>query len=198
MDEGIAVGHAPREPLSNQLDNYVRVNFENIDWDNWYYVTDEDDYDYIVYVTRHGEDPEPPEFVRVVRKYRRKRDDAENEWDVTDEVEPNVLTEDDIHQGKYKFYVYNNSENIQEGGGLAEDVRSALSKPVYTLPAGTDFSKAVLPAKDRFQEQNVLVQEQAGIPALPLVVRHKSRKSRSRRRSRKVQKSRKRKTRRKH
>jgi hypothetical protein len=194
-DEDVFQEHAPNVPLEDGIPNYIRVAYDNIEDGLWYFVTpmpvpNGDVWDYIVYVVMKNEDS-----LDVMIGYKRHREEPEEVFVWIDNNTEYELSREDIEAGLYRFYTY---MPAQEGGGLAEDVRSALSQPVYTLPAGTDFSVSVLPERDRFQTQNVLVQEQAGIPALPLAVRHKSRKSSKRHRSRKVQKSRKRKTRRRH
>jgi hypothetical protein len=140
MDEGFAVDHAPNVPLMDGLENYSQVAFENIEWDEWYYVMDTDDgVNYIVYITRHGDDPEPADFVRVLRKYRRIPGDDEFDW--TDDEHEYVLDKDDIDAGVYVFYIYAPG---QGGGGLAEDIALRFRNPVYTLPAGTDVLRASL------------------------------------------------------
>ena len=190
-DEDVFQEHAPNVPLEDGIPDYPRVDYNNIDNGMWYFVTpmpvpNGDVWDYVVYVVMKNQ-----ESLDVMIGYKRHREEPEEVFVWIDNNTEYELSREDIDAGLYRFYTY---MPAQQGGGLAEDVHSALSKPVYTLPAGTDFSVSVLPERDRFQEQNVLVQ--AGTPALPLAV--KSRKSRSRRKSRKVQKSRKRKTRRKH
>jgi hypothetical protein len=192
-DEDVFQEHAPNVSLEDGIPDYPRVDYNNIDDGLWYFVTpmpvpNGDVWDYVVYVVMKNQDS-----LDVMIGYKRHREEPEEVFVWIDNNTEYELSREDIEAGLYRFYTY---MPAQQGGGLADDVRSALSQPVMTLPAGTDFSVAVLPEKDRFQEQNVLVQEQAGTPALPLVARNKSRKSRSRRR--KVQKSRKRKTRRKH
>lgn len=192
-DEDVFQEHVPNVPLEDDIPNYPRVQYENIDDGLWYFVTpmpiqNGNNWDYVVYVVAKN-----PEFLDVMIGYKRHREEPEEVFVWIDNDTEYELSRADIDAGLYRFYTYMPE---QQGGGLAEDVRSALSKPVYTLPAGTDFSVAVLPSREKFQEQNVLVKEQAGIPALPLVVRHKSRKSRHR--SRKIRQSRKRKTRRRH
>jgi hypothetical protein len=191
-NEDVVQEHAPNVSLEDGIPDYPRVDYNNIDDGMWYFVTpmpvpNGDVWDYVVYVVMKNQDS-----LDVMIGYKRHREEPEEVFVWIDNNTEYELSREDIDAGLYRFYTY---MPAQQGGGLGEDVRSALSKPVYTLPAGTDFSVAVLPERDRFQEQNVLVQTQAGTPALPLAVRHKPRQSRSRRKSRKVQKSRKRKTR---
>jgi len=196
-NENVVQAHAPNQPLEDGLPNLPRVDFDNIDDGMWYFLTPspvwgEDETDCVIFIME-----KTPEAFEYTIEYKRERQHPDWEFDWLNDDTQYRITRDEMENGDFQVYTYM-PEPAQQGGGLAEDVRSALSQPVMTLPAGTDFSKVVLPARDRFQEQNVLVQTQAGTPALPLVVRNKSRQSRRRRRSRKVQKSRKRKTRRKH
>ena len=198
-DEDVFQEHAPNVSLEDGLPNYPRVDYDNIDDGLWYFVTpmpvpNGDAWDYVVYVVMKNQ-----ESLDVMIGYKRHREEPEDVFVWIDNDTEYELSRADIEDGVYRFYTYN-PEPDQQGGGLAEDVRSALSQPVMTLPAGTDFSRAVLPERDRVQEQNVLVLEQAGIPGLPLSVRNKSRKSRTRtrrrtrRRSRKVRQSRQKRT----
>jgi hypothetical protein len=168
MDEGFAVDHAPNVLLAEGLENYSQVAFENLEWDEWYYLIDTDDgVNYIVYITRRGDDPEPADFVRVLRKYRRVPGDDEFDW--TDDEHEYVLDKDAIVAGTYVFYIYAPG---QGGGGLAEDIAARFRNPVYTLPAGTDVLRTSL---------GVLRDE--GTPNLPVNMR-RSRKAKRSRRSR--------------
>jgi len=173
MDEGFAVDHAPNVPLADGLENYSQVVFDNLEWDEWYYVMDRDEgYNYIVYITRRGDDPEPAQFVRLLKKYRRFPGEDEFEW--TDDNNEYVLHKDDIDAGIYVFYIY---APEQGGGGLADNVAMRFRNPVYTLPAGTDVVRT-----------SVGVLETEGIPELPVVMR-RVRKVRKTRRSRRTKRT---------
>ena len=54
----------------------------------------------------------------------------------------------------YKVYIFSEANNIQQGGGLAENLESRFRNPVYTLPAGTD-----------------IVRSSVDVPNLPMVMR---------------------------
>ena len=137
MEEAFAVEHKPNPPFSADLPYLRSVNFGNIDIGRWYYmVTDErlapDAYDAIVKVTE-----ENPNYKTMFLIWTRPRD-LSLPW-VQERDYPEILrfSADQVDNGIFKFYEYDDDVVMQNGGGLVADINARLDDPSYILPAGT-------------------------------------------------------------
>ena len=146
MEEAFAVEHKPNPPFSNDLPYLRRVNFGNIDIGRWYYmVTDErlapDAYDSIVKVI--GVDDDDPNLKVLFNVWFRPRD-LSLPWE-QERDHPEILrfSENQVANGTFKFYEYDDDIVMQNGGGLVEDINARLDDRSYILPAGTVASRAV-------------------------------------------------------
>jgi hypothetical protein len=145
MEEAFAVEHKPNPPFSADLPYLRSVNFGNIDIGKWYYmVTDErlapDAYDSIVKVV--DTDDDDPNLKVLLNVWTRPRD-LSLPWE-QERDHPEILrfSENQVANGTFKFYEYDDDIVMQNGGGLVEDINARLDDPSYILPAGTVARRA--------------------------------------------------------
>ena len=143
MEEAFAVEHKPNPPFSDDLPYLRRVNFGNIDIGKWYYmVTDErlapDAYDAIVKVVDVDDMNSKVMFLFWFRPR-----DLSIPWE-QERDHPEVLrfSENQVANGTFKFYEYDDDIVMQNGGGLIENINTRLDNPSYILPAGTVARRA--------------------------------------------------------
>jgi len=140
MEEAFAVEHKPNPPFSADLPYLRSVNFGNIDIGKWYYmVTDErlapDAYDSIVKVV--DTDDDDPNLKVLFNVWTRPRD-LSLPWE-QERDHPEILrfSANQVDNGTFKFYEYDDDVVMQNGGGLVADINARLDDPSYILPAGT-------------------------------------------------------------
>ena len=131
MEEDFAFNHSPNSPLWNTLDNYYKVNFENIEkWKYYYYKHGNYIEDYIVQVIRKSNNK-----VTLATKYKResshwgvgphaKYEDIQGqatEWKEVGYVaeitlSSNQVDNDEAQGGLKQLYVYDSDVVMQNGG----------------------------------------------------------------------------------
>jgi len=138
MEEDFAFNHSPNSPLWDTLDNYYKVNFENIEKHKYYYYKNGNYIeDYIVQVIRKSNNK-----VTLVTKYKRatshwgvgpnaKYEDIlgqASEWKEVGYVAEitlthNQLDNDEAQGGLRQLYVYD-SDVVMQNGGVGKQARS--------------------------------------------------------------------------
>jgi hypothetical protein len=131
MEEDFAFNHSPNSPLWDTVDNYYKVNFENLEkWKYYYYKNGNYIEDYIVQVIRKSNNK-----VTLATKYKRetshwgvgpnaKYEDIlgqASEWKEVGYVAEITLKHDELDNdeaqgGLKQLYVYDSDVVMQNGG----------------------------------------------------------------------------------
>jgi len=151
MDQQDALNHAPDSPQWGNLPHYRMVEYPNIDVGKYYYYKNgRYPYDFIVFVSdKFNNRVKAESFYWRKSTHWGQGQDAiyEEPWEPVGYVAYFTVLIIDMNDqavgGARRFYAYNEDVEMQNGGGLIENINARLDDPSYILPAGTAVHRAV-------------------------------------------------------